>query len=102
MIRPRFYMVPALVVLAALFASPAMAGEDKGKGSDSGNCGTITKTICCPEYTTEKRTVDCTEYKTEQRTREITCYKQVPKTEEKTCNYTVMVPEQKTRNMRST
>ena len=96
MIRPRFYMVPAVLVLAMSVA--ALAGEDKKeeKKGDSG-CGTITKTICCPEYTTEKRTVECTEYKNEERTREVTCYKQVPVTEEKECTYTVMVPDETTR-----
>src|SRR4051794_39823679 len=95
MIRRCFCVLPAVVVLAALSSAPVFAGDDKG--SDGGKCGTITKTICCPEYTTEKRTVECCVYKNEERTREVTCYKQVPVTETKTCNYTVMVPETKTR-----
>ena len=69
MIRRCVCILPAFAVLAALIALPAMADDKSEKSSDSAKCGTITKTICCPEYTTEKRTVECCEYKNEQRTR---------------------------------
>src|SRR6476620_7236545 len=93
MIRRCVCVLPAFAVLAALLALPPMADDKSEKSGDSAKCGTITKTICCPEYTTEKRTVERCEYTHEQRTKEGTCYKQVPVTEEKTCKYTVMVPE---------
>ena len=72
MIRRCVCVLPAFVVLAALIALPAMA-DDKSEKKSS-DCGTITKTICVPEYTTEKRMVERCEYKNEQRTKEVRVY----------------------------
>ena len=55
MIRRCFCVLPAVVVLAASIVLPAKADD---KSCESPKCGTMTKTICCPEYTTEKRTVE--------------------------------------------
>ena len=65
MIRRCLCVLPA-VVLAASIVVPAKADD---KCCESPKCGTMTKTICVPEYTTEKRTVESCEYTTEQRTR---------------------------------
>ena len=53
----------------------------------------VEKTVCVPEWVTEKRIVRCTEYVPEQHTKTITCYKLVPEVKEVTRQCTVMVPE---------
>ena len=101
MIRPRFYVLPAVLVLAMSVA--ALAGEDKKEGRR------VTRAVARHQDDLRVRSTRprsersrCTEYKNEERTREVTGYKQVPVTEEKECKYTVMVPEEKTRTEKYT
>src|SRR5690349_3421567 len=101
MIRRCLCLVPAVVLLVSMAATPAWAhrghGSDgsgsccdngcdsdcgNGCGESNGGCGTMTRTVYQPEYTTEKRMVERCEWVREERSREITVYKRVPVVEE--------------------
>ncbi len=99
------------LLAAALFAAPALAGgpddapvqkpvqrpaqKPVQKVVDSGP-QYVEKTVCEPQWVTEKRTITCTEYASEVREKVVTVYRNVPETHQVTRQYTVMVPEQRT------
>ncbi len=99
------------LLTAALFAVPALAGgpADAGvpvqKGGSPIQKGVdatpqyVEKTVCEPQWVTEKRTITCTQYVPEIREKVVTVYRSVPETHQVTRNYTVMVPEQRTRTV---
>lgn len=95
-----------LALFAIVLMASAVKADDCGCDTAAAPCDAqpvyVEKTVCVPQWVTEKRVVTCTQYVPEQRTKTVTCYKLVPEVKEVTRQCTVMVPEVRTRTVNYT